>query len=168
MKQAGLFIRHPSESNGQVIPLFQPDGMLRINLTLELSEEQVANLIAARESAEGTYSITVKASSIFAPPRQAELLQPRWLSINDAKRYVGLSDTQLRKACARGLVKSRFARMPGQGAGKRLIERVSLDEWIEAGDPGRQAVIDDVNEAERKKEARRDFNERWGRTGRKQ
>jgi hypothetical protein len=92
--------------------------MLRINLTLELSEEQVANIIAARNSAEGVYSITVKASSIFAPPREAELLPPRWLSIKDAKRYIGLSDTQLRKACARGVVKSCFARMPGQGAGE--------------------------------------------------
>jgi hypothetical protein len=39
---------------------------------------------------------------------------------------------------------------------------------MEAGDPGRQAVIDDVEEEERRAEARRDFNEKWGRTRRKQ
>lgn len=111
---------------------------MRINLTVELSEDMMASI---REAAvEGRYpSITVQARTfnpILAPPWKDDLLPPRWLTIQGARRYTGLSDTTLRKACSHGLIKSYFARTQGMGAGKRLLDRLSIDDWIESGTPG--------------------------------
>lgn len=51
-------------------------------------------------------------------------VQPKYLTLTDARTYCGLSERTLKRAIKAGLVKS-FNR------GRRLIDRESLDAWIE-------------------------------------
>lgn len=61
-------------------------------------------------------------------------ITPRWLTLgNDgtAKAYCGLSDTTIKRAIRDGLIKSHIVNGRGEERGRRLIDRESLDAWIE-------------------------------------
>ena len=58
---------------------------------------------------------------------------PTWLTINGAARYSGLSGRLLQEAIRENLVVSSLVTRPGAKRGRRLINRESLDAWIEAG-----------------------------------
>ena len=53
------------------------------------------------------------------------VLPPRWMKLRVAAKYSGLSDTTLRKLIKSGAFRSALV------GGSRLIDRVSLDEYIE-------------------------------------
>ncbi|MCW1915967.1 hypothetical protein OJ996_20435 [Luteolibacter sp. GHJ8] len=122
---------------------------MQITLTLELSQEQVEELIAAREDSRRSI-ISIKSNSIFAPSPDAKLLPPRWLSLRTAKDYCSLSTGTLQRACALGLIVSHMVGLKEQGGGRRLIDRLSLDAWIMADYPGWRDS--DYRKRKRKKE----------------
>lgn len=49
---------------------------------------------------------------------------PRWLNVREAALYCGLSETTLKRVIVAGKIRSFMA-------GRRLIDRWSLDAWIE-------------------------------------
>lgn len=62
---------------------------------------------------------------------EVERLQPRWVTIEGAARYCGLSKPLLEVYCAKKLVRSSNMKQPGMSRGRRLIDLRSLDELIE-------------------------------------
>lgn len=58
-------------------------------------------------------------------------IQPRWLTLESARKYSGLSEGTLRKLIKSGDIVSSNAIPPGSSKGMRLIDRPSLDAWIE-------------------------------------
>ena len=74
--------------------------------------------------------------------RKPLLIEPRWLSYEVASAYCCLSATHLRVMVRRKLIKSKLVCLPGAGRGRRLIDRLSLDEFIEnSGDEARQTNL---------------------------
>jgi hypothetical protein len=57
-------------------------------------------------------------------------LQPRWLKVPVAVSYSGLSRAKLYILMAEGLVKSASVRSRGRSRGIRVIDRLSLDEFL--------------------------------------
>ena len=64
---------------------------------------------------------------------QSPAVTPRWLSYPDASRYSGLGTRVLENHVRAGYIRSSNACAPGASRGRRLIDRQSLDEFIEAG-----------------------------------
>jgi len=56
----------------------------------------------------------------------------RWLSVKSAAAYCGVSDRTLETWDAKGLIRSSNVVMPGASKGRRLIDRESLDAFIES------------------------------------
>ncbi|WP_419529552.1 helix-turn-helix domain-containing protein [Haloferula sp.] len=57
----------------------------------------------------------------------------RWLPLKKASIYSGLSARTLQNYIRKGLIKSSNVIAPGSSRGRRLIDRESLDAFIEAG-----------------------------------
>ncbi len=58
---------------------------------------------------------------------------PRWLNLKAASRYSGLSLRLLQDYVRLGFVVSYLAKRPGAARGRRLIDRLSLDRFIQTG-----------------------------------
>jgi hypothetical protein len=57
-------------------------------------------------------------------------LQPRWLKVPAAVSYSGLSRAKLYVLMAEGQIKSASVRSRGRSRGIRIIDRLSLDEFL--------------------------------------
>jgi hypothetical protein len=97
---------------------------MKITFTVQLTEQQVEEIVDARGDHYRDVAISIKSNRILAPPRSHEKLAPRWLNVNDASRYCGLSVRTINRIVKAGHVAS-YAR------GRRLIDRWSLDDWIQ-------------------------------------
>ena len=64
-----------------------------------------------------------------APPA----VTPRWLSKRNAAIYSGLTERTLQTYIAMKVIRSTNAVLPGKKQGRRLIDRESLDTFLEAG-----------------------------------
>jgi len=74
--------------------------------------------------------------AVVSAPMKATLFEPTkaaWLTVPAGAVYSGLSGRLLQNAIAAGLVRSSIVKMPNAKRGRRLIERASLDRWIEQG-----------------------------------
>ena len=58
---------------------------------------------------------------------------PRWLTIESASSYSGFSKSTVQNYIKAGLIRSSNVVAPGNSRGRRLIDRESLDAFIEAG-----------------------------------
>ena len=121
---------------------------MRISFTVELSPERVVSILQSYE--EGivpTISVIgTTFSPILAPPWKDDLLPPRWLNLKDAERYCGLSAKTLQRASGHGAIKSHLvtARPTAtKKGGTMLIDRLSLDDWIESERPGFERIQED-------------------------
>jgi hypothetical protein len=59
-------------------------------------------------------------------------LEPRWLKVETAVIYSGISRAVLYRILAEGKIRSSSLRSPGALRGIRLIDRASLDAYIES------------------------------------
>ena len=59
-------------------------------------------------------------------------ITPQWLTIEGARRYSGLSDGTIYAYIRSGHVVSAMVTLPGNRRGRRLINRASLDAFIES------------------------------------
>jgi hypothetical protein len=59
-------------------------------------------------------------------------LEPRWLKVEAAVSYSGISRTALYRILAAGNIRSSSIRCSGASRGIRLIDRASLDAYIES------------------------------------
>jgi hypothetical protein len=59
-------------------------------------------------------------------------LEPRWLKVDAAVIYSGISRAVLYRILAEGKIRSSSLRSPGALRGIRLIDRASLDAYIES------------------------------------
>lgn len=64
--------------------------------------------------------------------KQAHASPPRWLTYQAAPEYCGLSARTLRNYEAAGILRVANVIIPGSKRGRRLIDRKSLDDLIEA------------------------------------
>lgn len=76
------------------------------------------------------------AGSLMAPYYEAAMkphdhITPQWLTIEGARRYTGLSSNTIYNYIKSGHVVSAMVKLPGNGRGRRLINRASLDAFIE-------------------------------------
>lgn len=71
---------------------------------------------------------------------QAHPITPRWLGYEQAAIYSGLGIRVLQNHAKAGFIRSSNACAPGSTRGRRLIDRESLDAFIEAG-VGKTAVL---------------------------
>jgi hypothetical protein len=69
-------------------------------------------------------------------------LLPRWLRIPAAVRYSGMSRSRLYEEMARGTIRSASLKGKHQTRGSRLIDRFSLDEFIDSHVPRPDAAAD--------------------------
>jgi len=58
-------------------------------------------------------------------------ITPRWLKLKTAEQYCGLNTRTLRRRIADKSVSSKIVKVPGTQRGVRLIDRISLDAFIE-------------------------------------
>jgi len=65
---------------------------------------------------------------------------PRWLTLKGAAIYSGLSERTIENYIKADLVVSSNVVMPGNSRGRRLIERASLDAFIERGIGGKSEI----------------------------
>jgi hypothetical protein len=70
----------------------------------------------------------------------SESITPRWLGFDQAAIYSGLGIRVLQNHVKAGFIRSSNACAPGASRGRRLIDRESLDAFIEAG-VGKTAVL---------------------------
>lgn len=59
-------------------------------------------------------------------------IQPRWLRIPAAVKYGGISRSRLYQELARGTIRSASLRGKHQTRGARIVDRLSLDAFLEA------------------------------------
>ena len=59
-------------------------------------------------------------------------LEPRWLKVDAAVRYSGISRAVLYRILAEGKIRSSSLRARGASRGIRLIDRLSLDAYIDS------------------------------------
>lgn len=64
---------------------------------------------------------------------QTHSITPRWLTYEQAAIYSGLGTRVLENHVRAGFIRSSNACAPGASRGRRLIDRLSLDAFIEAG-----------------------------------
>ncbi len=67
-------------------------------------------------------------------------IAPRWLGIYDASTYAGVSARLIENWIRDGLIVSSCVKTPGCVRGRRLIDRLSLDAFIESGIGERTAM----------------------------
>lgn len=60
-----------------------------------------------------------------------QTLAPRWLTLEGAAKYTGLSQRTIENYIKYGLIISANVMRPGASRGRRLVERPSLDAFIE-------------------------------------
>lgn len=60
-------------------------------------------------------------------------ITPRWLTLTQATCYSGIGERTLQNHVKAGFLRSSNACAPGATRGRRLIDRESLDAFIEAG-----------------------------------
>lgn len=65
--------------------------------------------------------------------KTAIAIAPRWLTLAAAAAYSGLNARTIQLHIARGLIRSSHVKAPEASRGRRLVDRLSLDEFIEAG-----------------------------------
>ena len=65
-------------------------------------------------------------------PYQSDKIKPKWLTYQTAPRYCGLCEGTLRNYEKAGLIRVANVIIPGSKRGRKLIDRESLDEFIEA------------------------------------
>ena len=65
--------------------------------------------------------------------RPSEQITRRWLTYQQAEIYSGIGSRTLQNHVRAGFIRSSNACAPGSTRGRRLIDRRSLDEFIEAG-----------------------------------
>lgn len=61
----------------------------------------------------------------------SQAITPRWLKLKSAEQYCGLNVRTLQRRIADGLVTSKLVKTEGTNRGVRLIDRLSLDAYIE-------------------------------------
>jgi hypothetical protein len=76
-----------------------------------------------------------------------KILQPRWLSYQGASDYCSLSARDIQELVKLKLVRSKNVLKPGATRGRRVIDRLSLDEFIES-------QSDDISPPVRKRRGR--------------
>ncbi len=59
---------------------------------------------------------------------------PRWMKLKDAQKYCGLHERTIRRHIDAGLVKSKMVKQPDDQRGVRVVDRESLDAFIEGCD----------------------------------
>jgi len=59
-------------------------------------------------------------------------ITPRWLTLAGAARYCGLSERTIENYIKDGLIVSANVIRPGASRGRRLVDRCSLDSFIES------------------------------------
>jgi hypothetical protein len=59
-------------------------------------------------------------------------ITPRWLTLASAARYCGLSERTIENYIKDGLIVSANVIRPGASRGRRLVDRCSLDSFIES------------------------------------
>jgi helix-turn-helix protein len=64
-------------------------------------------------------------------PKEIPRLIPRWLRLPQAVAYSGLSRSRLYVLFTEGQIKAACVKEPGAAKGTRLIDRLSLDEFLE-------------------------------------
>lgn len=69
----------------------------------------------------------------FAIQAKSNHITPRWLTYEQAAIYSGLGTRVLENHVRAGFIRSSNACAPGASRGRRLIDRLSLDLFIEAG-----------------------------------
>ena len=57
----------------------------------------------------------------------------RWAPLSRAAEYSGLSERYLQTLISDGHIRSSLLRRPNAHRGRRLVDLLSLDEWIEKG-----------------------------------
>lgn len=57
---------------------------------------------------------------------------PRWLTLKGAAVYSGLSSAGIGRLAAHGKIRSSLVSISGTKRGRRLVDRLSLDEFIES------------------------------------
>jgi hypothetical protein len=57
----------------------------------------------------------------------------KWFKIREAARYAGVSERLVELWLSAGSIKTTLVRMPGKRRGVRLVNRESLDSFLEAG-----------------------------------
>jgi len=62
-----------------------------------------------------------------------QIITPRWLTLTQATMYSGLGTRVLQNHIRGGFIRSSSVCAPGSSRGRRLIDRESLDAFIEAG-----------------------------------
>ena len=65
---------------------------------------------------------------------------PRWLTLKGAAIYTGLSERTNQNYIKANLVISSNVVMPGASRGRRLVDRISLDAFIEQGIGGKSEI----------------------------
>ena len=64
---------------------------------------------------------------------QSQTITPRWLTYDQAAIYSGLGTRVLENHVRAGFIRSSNACAPGATRGRRLLDRLDLDRFIEAG-----------------------------------
>lgn len=58
---------------------------------------------------------------------------PKWVTLQQATKYCGLSVRTIEKASSDGLVETSHVRLLNTTRGRRLVNLESIDLWIESG-----------------------------------
>lgn len=74
-----------------------------------------------------------KFPTTYATRVQSHVITPRWLTYEQSAIYSGLGTRVLENHVRAGFIRSSNACAPGASRGRRLIDRLSLDLFIEAG-----------------------------------
>lgn len=64
---------------------------------------------------------------------KTNLITPRWFTYEQASQYSGLGTRVLENHVRAGFIRSSRACAPGASRGRTLLDRLSLDNFIEAG-----------------------------------
>jgi hypothetical protein len=76
-----------------------------------------------------------------------EYITPQWLTIEGVRQYSGLSSNTIYKYVHSGHIVNALVKLPGNTRGRRLINRASLDAFIE------RYVVDTKREADQQQRA---------------
>jgi len=81
----------------------------------------------------------------MSAPTKTNDITPRWLTYEKAEIYSGLGTRVLQNHVKAGFIRSSNAVAPGATRGRRLIDRESLDAFIEAGVGGKTELAMNAN-----------------------
>jgi len=82
---------------------------------------------------------------LHAPANTVYKFAPRWMGYAMASHYSGLGQRVLQNHVAAGFIRSSNAVAPGSTRGRRLIDRESLDAFIEAGVGSKTELVMNAN-----------------------